>query len=199
MTSLGASNADPLALVLTSMAGGWPGGYPMDPNFTDMSRAAQQGNPQYLNATPNWDYNIFALQSGMQGIQLHDPALQQPALQAFNLAAGGRPLTSQLYGAGGQQQLGARASMGDRSMIERYGGPQPGARGFYGGGSAYGPPQQGPHMPQGARRQTGEINMNKAITKRLASAAHYQRVRLCCCTLLFSAVCDVDAAPRRGL
>jgi hypothetical protein len=88
-------------------------------------------------------------------------------------------------GAGGYGPAGFSGPLGPRGsrMLDPRGhpgeprlAPPPGSRGYYTGqNSMYGNPREdGGHVP--SRHQLVEINLNKAITKKLASSVHYQRV-----------------------
>eukprot|EP00884_Botryococcus_braunii_P015817 jgi/Botrbrau1/2919/Bobra.0036s0052.1 len=153
------------------MSGPW-GQYPMDNNFPDMTRTGQGGQPYLTTHTiQGYDYLNLNTVAAMQQMGLDATiAPNQIAFQQLNAR------NNQLYGANPQVHLGPRGHLGDRGMMDQRYNPPPGPRGYYTQHNpGYGGMRDGGHG-SGGRRQAVEINVNKAITKRLASAVHYQRV-----------------------
>lgn len=169
MASMPGSNSYgfPEGMGVDMSGGGWQ--YPpIDP--LEMARAGQQG----LQAYPGQGSYEYFLAQNMQNMQTMrigpDPALAQAPLALTGLQAGG-PIYP------GSAHMAPRSLFGDNRgamMDTRSNAPQ-GPRGYYGGhGGSYGGSRDGGHGS--SRRQGTEINVNKAITKKLASAVHYQRV-----------------------
>lgn len=141
---------------------------PIDP--LEMARAGQQGPPAYL---PPGSYEHFILTQNMQNMRL---GLDASPAQA-PLALSGLPTGPPMYTGAGHMQPRGLFGENRGAMMETRGNAPQGPRGYYGGhgGSYAGPSREGSGHGS-SRRQAVEINVNKAITKKLASAVHYQRV-----------------------